>query len=129
MNITRQSYTEFYKSEPGFLENIFQNVSNKYDEIFDLDENWNEPRVVILWNHYAKGAAYNDQASLASVFQSVNVTVDTIFSGQQIDLSKYNLLIVPYTSVESLKPTDYNIITRFCKIRWKHYYRYQKLSI
>ena len=107
--------TEFYKSEPGFLENIFQNVSNKYDEIFDLDENWNELRVVILWNHYAKGAAYNDQASLASVFQSVNVTVDTIFSGQHIDLSKYNLLIVPYTSVESLKPTDYNIITGFVK--------------
>ena len=107
--------TEFITSEPGFLENIFQNVSNKYDEIFDLDENWNELRVAILWNHYAKGAAYNDQASLASVFQSVNVTVDTIFSDQHIDLGKYNLLIVPYTSVEPLNPTDYNIITNFVK--------------
>ncbi|MBK7630621.1 MAG: DUF2334 domain-containing protein [Ignavibacteriales bacterium] len=107
--------TEFLKSEPGFLENLFQNVSNKYDEIFDINENWNEPRVVILWNHFAKGAAYNDQASLASVFQSVNLIVDTIFSNQHIDLGNYNLLIVPYTAVESLKPTDYNIITNFVK--------------
>ncbi len=107
--------TEFIKSEPGFLENIFQNVSQKYDEIFDIEENWSDPRVVILWNHFARGAAYNDQASLASVFQSVNVVVDTIFSNQLIDLKKYNLLIVPYASVEPLKPTDYNIITNFVK--------------
>jgi len=106
---------EFFKTEPGFLENIFQSVSQKYDEIFDIEENWSEPRIVILWNHYAKGAAYNDQASLASVFQSVNLIVDTIFSNQNIDLGKYNLLIVPYTSVESLKPNDYNIITNFVK--------------
>lgn len=70
---------------------------------------------MILWNHFAKGAAYNDQASLASVFQSVNLIVDTIFSNQHIDLGNYNLLIVPYTAVESLKPTDYNIITNFVK--------------
>lgn len=107
--------TEFIKSEPGFLENIFQNVSQKYDEIFDIEEDWSDPRAVILWNHFARGAAYNDQASLASVFQSVNVVVDTIFSNQLIDLKKYNLLIVPYASVEPLKPTDYNVITNFVK--------------
>ena len=107
--------TEFVKSEPGFFENIFQNVSKKFDEVFDIDENWIEPRVVILWNHFARGAAYNDQASLASVFQSVNTKVDTIFAHQNIDLKKYNLLIVPYASVESLKPVDYNIITNFVK--------------
>lgn len=107
--------TEFLKSEPGFLENIFQIVSNKYDEIFDIEENWSEPRAVILWNHYARGAAYNDQASLASVFQSINIAIDTIYVNQKLDLQKYNLLIVPYSSVESLKPTDYNIITSFVK--------------
>lgn len=107
--------TEFLKTEPGFLENIVNNVSQKLDKLFKSDENWTELRVVILWNHYAKGAAYNDQASLASVFQSVNIPVDTIFVGQNIDLKKYNLLIVPFASVELLKPTDYNIITSFIK--------------
>lgn len=107
--------SEFLKSEPGFIENIVQNAGKKFNEILQVEENWNDPRVVILWNHYARGEAYNDQASLASAFQSVNVLVDTIFVYQKINLQKYNLLIVPYTSVGLLAPHDYNTITQFVR--------------
>ncbi len=45
------------------------------------EESWHQARPVILWNYHAKGAAYNDQASFAAVFNSVNIKVDTIFVG------------------------------------------------
>ena len=71
--------------------------------------------MIIYWNHYARGSAYNDQASLAAVFQSVNIIVDTIYVKQKIELDRYNLLVVPYSSVEYLKPADYDIIVSFIK--------------
>ncbi len=107
--------TEYLKKEPGLLESIIEDVKSKYKEIFNIEEKWDHPRIVILWNHFARGEAYNDQASLAAVFESVNIPVDTIFVNQTITLRDYNLLILPYTSVEYLKPTDYNFITDFVR--------------
>lgn len=107
--------TEFLKKEPGIFESIIGNITNKYKEFFNIEENWNYPRTAIIWNHFARGDAYNDQASLAAVFESVNIPFDTIFVNQNIDLGNYNLLIVPYTSVDFLQPTDYNIITDFIR--------------
>lgn len=112
---------EFYLAEPSefrqrqltFYEKAYYNLEKFINKSFKAEEILDEARPVILWNHYAKGAYYNDQASLVSVFSSVNIHVDTIYVGQTIDLTKYNLLIVPMSFVDSLKPTDYNIITAF----------------
>ena len=112
---------EFYRAEPSefveheltFMEKVSNNARKLFKSIFTSNEEWNIARPVILWNQSAKGAAYNDQASFASVFKSVNVNVDTIFLGQNIDLKKYNLLIIPYTVVDSLEDKDFDIITAF----------------
>jgi uncharacterized protein YdaL len=108
---------EFYKAEPTefierkitFFENIAMKTEKAYENIFSA-----EPmRAVILWNHFARGAGFNDQASFASVLQSVNVKVDTFFVGQPLDLARYNLLIVPYAFVDSMKQRDYDAVTAF----------------
>jgi hypothetical protein len=112
---------EFYRAEPSefveheltFMEKVSNNARKLFKNIFSSDESWNIARPVILWNSYAKGAAYNDQASFASVFKSVNINVDTIFLGQTINLNKYNLLIIPYTVVDSLEDKNFDIITSF----------------
>jgi uncharacterized protein YdaL len=112
---------EFYKAEPtefrerpvSLATKIVTRAEKIYNNFFPADENWQPARVALLWNHYAQGASYNDQASFASVFQSVNIRVDTFFLGQQLDLSKYNLLIVPYAYVDSMKKEDYDVITDF----------------
>lgn len=109
----RAEPTEYREHELTFFEKIKSGAEKIYKDIFTSDENWKEARPVILWNHYAKGAAFNDQASLASVFKSVNINVDTIFIGQKINLQNYNLLIVPYAYVDSLSNKDFDLITSF----------------
>ena len=109
----RAEPVEFKERQPSLIEKVSLKVKKIYESVFSIDEQWQPARVAILWNHFAKGGAFNDQASLASVFASVNVKVDTFFIGQPLQLSRYNLLIVPFAFVDSLKPRDYDIITSF----------------
>jgi uncharacterized protein YdaL len=112
---------ELYRAEPSefrerplsFMEKTAFSVEKLYENVFAKEEQWSDIRVAILWNHHVKGAAFNDQASLASVFRNVNVHVDTIFINQPIELSRYNLLVAPYAFIDSLKQTDYDIINNF----------------
>ncbi len=112
---------EFYKAEPTemrehvptFAETVVSDAKKLYSNVFHSVETWKEARIAIVWNHYARGAALNDQASFASLFRSVNLRVDTIFIGQHPDLSKYNLLVIPFGSVDSLQQSDYDNISKF----------------
>jgi uncharacterized protein YdaL len=109
----RAEPTEFKEHELTFFERISNDAKKVFNNLFVSNEDWNIARPVILWNHYSKGAAFNDQASFASVFRSVNINVDTIFLGQNIDLKKYNLLIIPYAIVDSLEEHDFDLISAF----------------
>jgi uncharacterized protein YdaL len=112
---------EFYKAEPiefrereqTFLEKTVAKADRLYENIFTKEEDWKPARVMLLWNHFARGAFFNDQASFASAFQSVNINVDTVFLGQPLNFGKHNLLIVPASIVDSLTNDDYTAITSF----------------
>lgn len=104
---------EFRPREPGFTEKVVANVNRVLKKVFSSEQDWTGARVALLWNHHARGASYNDQASFVSAFGSVNITVDTIFVGQQLQLQGYNLLIAPYSFIDSLKPPDYDAIVKF----------------
>lgn len=114
---------EFYKAEPtefrekpvSTIEQITSTAEHLYENIVAPGDNWNEARAAVLWNHFARGAAYHDQASFASVLHSVRVPVDTIFLGEPIDLKNINILIVPFAFVDSLSKQDYSTITQFVK--------------
>jgi uncharacterized protein YdaL len=104
---------EFHEKQPSFTERVLRDAKSMYTSLVTEESQWQEARPVILWNHYARGSAYNDQASFAAVFRSVNINVDTLFIGEPLDLSHHNLLVVPYPFVDSLKQADYETIDRF----------------
>lgn len=112
---------EFYKAEPiefrerqlTFSENLAYMARKLFESVKSTEEDWREARVAVLWNQYARGARFNDQASFVATFASVNLKVDTIFIGQEINLSKHNLLVAPFSVVDSLKTEDYDVITKF----------------
>ena len=104
---------EFREHEQTFLEKTVSQVDRLYDNIFTKEEHWKPAHVMLLWNHFARGAFFNDQASFASVFQSVNIPVDTVFLGQPLHPDRHNLLIVPVSIVDSLTDDDYSIITNY----------------
>jgi len=111
--VYRAEPSEFKERQQSTLEKVVYHVKRTVGELVSDDETWSEARPLILWNQYARGAAYNDQASLAAVFASVSIPVDTVFVGQPISPSPYNLLIVPFSFVDSLKLEEYDALVRW----------------
>ena len=93
---------EFHLKNPTFVDNVLQQARTFIAERKGND-GWLEARVGVCWNSWARGAAYNDQASLVSIFKSLNINVDTIFVGKNdIQIKNKNLLVIPYAVVDSL---------------------------
>jgi uncharacterized protein YdaL len=109
----RAEPVEFPEKEPSFSDKLMAKAIQFYDDVFNVQEDWSPLRPLVYWNADARGAAYNDQASFAAVFRSVNVDIDTVFLGQQFNLAAYNPVIVPYSVVDSLKQTDVTILKAF----------------
>ena len=111
----------FYVAEPGELkeqkrgywEEIRDYVSELYANIFSPKKSWNEPHIGVFWDAKAFGAAYNDQASMAAVFTSVNINVDTILTGKSFNLAKYNVVLLPYGSTNLLSDDEYAKIVKY----------------
>ena len=114
---------EMYKAEPieyrvhemGFAERMYSKANRAITKVFSGEPDWHDARVAILWNHYARGASFNDQASFASVFQSVHINVDTIFIGDPLSLQNYNLVVAPFAFIDSLQPADYETIVKYVR--------------
>jgi uncharacterized protein YdaL len=104
---------EFREREAGVVERTLEGAGDLVRQIFGAEEPWQEMRPVVLWNHYAWGAAFNDQASFAAALGSINLRVDTLFFGEQLDLRPYNLVIVPYAFTDSLSEEGYDLLTRY----------------
>ena len=112
---------EFYKAEPAefrerkqsVVDNVVRGARALVRRVLGAEEQWQEARPALLWNHFARGAAYNDQASFAAALRSVNLAVDTIFLGEQFDLKARNLVIVPSAFVDSLRPEEFDLLTTF----------------
>ena len=117
---------QFYRAEPAefrerpltFLDQVGRTVQSLYQKVSGAGETWRQAKPLIMWNYRARGAAYNDQASLAAVFGSVNIAVDTLFVGEpvtpeRVSVLGHNLLIVPLTFVDSLGQDEYDVITKF----------------
>ena len=105
---------DYHIKEPTFKDKYLRPLLNTYTNFLG-NNNWQEARVSICWNQFAKGAAFNDESSLAAMFRSLNVNIDTIFMGQNLRLKDCNLLIVPYAFTDSLTYFDFNKIQRFVK--------------
>jgi len=106
---------EYHIKELSSGEKLLQSIKNNLQQLSPKEKKWREAKVCIYWNQYARGASYNDQASLASVFNSVNIIVDTVFMGQKFDPLSCNLLIVPFTTADYLKPAEIDQIVQYVK--------------
>lgn len=104
---------EFRERERTPFQQAIYTVRRAADRLFGGEEPWQEARPVILWNQYARGAAYNDQASFAALFASVSIPVDTIFIGQPLTLAPYNIVVVPFGFIDSLRMADYDALVRW----------------
>ncbi len=105
--------TEMKEHKIGQWQNIVDQAKKLYTSVFPPKVTWKEPRVCIFWDRNAYGAAFNDQASMASIFKVVNINVDTIFTGDKFNLSTYRLVLLPYEAANALSDQDYAVILKF----------------
>lgn len=105
--------SEYREMELSWSEKLKDQATALWNSIFQTEEIFDEARVAIVWDSKAKGSDWNNQASFASAFRSLNIDVDSL-SGDSIgSLSLYNLLVVPYHTVERLTNVDYDRIVQF----------------
>jgi uncharacterized protein YdaL len=105
--------SEYRETKLTLLEKIQTQAKSVIEAMFPRDESFDEARVAILWDTKAAGGALNDQLSFVSAFHSLNIPVDTLWEDSISALDAYNLLIIPYHTVERLSNHDYDKIVEF----------------
>jgi uncharacterized protein YdaL len=105
--------TEFRETQVSWFGNVKREIQSTWDKLTQSEESYDEIRVALLWDPKTRGSGLNNQASFAAVFSSLNVDVDTLSIDTIPSLKAYNLLVVPYHTVEKLSNTDYDKITEF----------------
>ncbi len=105
--------SEYREMEPTFAENIQYNVKRFWNDLFPREESFDEARVAVLWNRHLTGSTANDQESFLSAFRSLNIQTDSLAVEDLDKLSGYNLLVVPYPTVDILADRDYDRIVQF----------------
>jgi len=105
--------TELREYRPSVFEKISQEANNIIQSVLPQHREWADLRPMLLWDPRARGGAWNDQASFAAAFASVNVHVDTLYVGQPLTLDGGNVLVVPYGTVDSLANAGFDKVTSF----------------
>ena len=111
----RAEATEFREKPETFFQKIASQVQRLFENFTEKENSWQPVRPLLMWNYFARGAFFHDQSSFASVFQSVNVRLDTAFLGQPLSLANYNLLIIPAAIADSLNPAAIEEVRKFVK--------------
>ncbi len=105
--------SEYRETELTFFEKLRSDAKSAWDGMFQSEQPFSEPSVGLVWDRQLAGSALNDQASFAAAFRSLGIRVDTLAGDSVGDLGAYNLLIVPYHSVDRLTNRDYDRIVDF----------------
>ncbi len=105
--------SELRETELSWYEKFRNEASAFWSNLFEGEQTYDEPRVALVWDTHTKGGGANDQASFAATFRSLNIDVDTLVGDSIEDLDPYNLLVVPYHSVDHLSNRDYDRIVQF----------------
>ncbi len=72
-------------------------------------------RVAIVWDPDLSNGAANDQESFRSLFEFVGIPVDTLSVGMLSSLGLYNLVVVPYSTVERLSDAELSRIVEWVR--------------
>ena len=107
--------TEIKEHELTFLEKVKRKAKTVVDYFFPPRKTRTEARVAILWDPQATGGGMRDQKSFIAAFQAVGIPVDTIPIGTMLQLSRYNLMIVPYCAVERLDDRRFSAIVEWVR--------------
>jgi uncharacterized protein YdaL len=109
-------FREIYIAEPSefrtanltTFERVTRRIQRMFDNLSSPEETFAELKPAIRWDPAAKGNNLNDQASFASAIRSLNVPLDTLETDSIPPLDKYNLVVIPYNTVERLSNRDYD---------------------
>ncbi|MFI5251297.1 MAG: DUF2334 domain-containing protein [Bacteroidota bacterium] len=105
--------SEYHQAELSFFEKISNQIKTTWENLAKREESFNEVRAAVLIDPKAQGSAFNNQASFVSMFQALNIPVDTLVNDSLEAMNDYNLIVIPYNTVEQLKNTDYDRLLQY----------------
>jgi len=74
-----------------------------------------EARAAIVWDSSATGGAMRNQQSFAQALKAAGMTPDTLHAAAGADPSRYNLLIVPYGTVDAMPVATFSAIVEWVR--------------
>jgi uncharacterized protein YdaL len=74
-----------------------------------------EAHAAIIWDPEASAGALNDQKALMNAFHWVGIPVDTLSVGTVTSLDDYDLVLVPYGSVERLSDEELSVVVEWVR--------------
>lgn len=98
-----------------FFEKLSIRFKNLWSKFLSKKRETRPAVAAILWNSSASGGGLLDQQSFYTALRSVGIPVDKIPATSFNDLSKYNLLVVPYSAAEILPDSFYDKIEDFVR--------------
>ena len=107
--------TEEHGREITFMERLSQRLERFMSRFLPGKREITPAVAGILWNPSASGGALLDQQSFYTALQSIGIPTEKILDANLSDLSKYNLLIVPYSSAEIMPDLFYEKVNEFVK--------------
>ncbi|MBL0173828.1 MAG: DUF2334 domain-containing protein [Ignavibacteria bacterium] len=96
------SPTEIRDHESTLVEKATRSVRKVVDWMFPPKKTRTEARAGVVWDSDATGGAWRDQNSFAQALRAVGISVDTLSTGRPMPLKRYNLIVVPYHTVDKL---------------------------
>jgi uncharacterized protein YdaL len=105
--------SEYRERELTFMDQVTGEWKSFWQNMTHHEENFSEARVAVRWDPKATGGAFNDQASFVSAFRSLNIPVDTLDDDTLESLEDYNLVVIPYNTVDRLPNKDYDRLIGF----------------
>ncbi len=113
------SSTEFRRYQLSRWDRIRQNLTRTVQSLVPgLSPNKEKQvaaRVAVIWDPALSGGAANDQESFRSLFEYVGIPVDRLPVGTLPSLEPYNLVVVPYSTVERLGDVELSRIVEWVR--------------
>ena len=107
--------TEHRDHQLTFREKFSDRFRHSWRKLFPQEKHITPAVAAILWNPSASGGAMLDQQSFHTALRTVGIPVDTLPATSFNDLSKYNLLVVPYSSAEILPDKVFEKLNDFVR--------------
>lgn len=104
---------EYREKDLSFIDKVVMQLQTFWKRVFPQKKRVTPAVAAVLWDSTATGGTRLDEESFATALRCVGIPTDTLTTVNLDSLSRYNLIVVPYTVAGDLPDSLYEILEKF----------------